>query len=124
MTTFLLLLQKIGKFLYAYKKYVLIVVGAVILIVLIFKACSGGAKPDIKFDENTLQQINSGIEQKHDAALEKVLVENGLIEQRIEERTAQSNQRLQAAEEKVKAAKAFSGDVTADELKRILEETQ
>ena len=115
-----LLAKRVGFFFLDNWKAVLLgIAGLVVLIWVVgfFRDCGKG-KPEC--DEKCLQEINTAIDQKRDAAIEKVLIDNGLVEASVNDRTAESEAKIKAAQEAVAKAKETKGNVTAEELEKIL----
>jgi hypothetical protein len=117
-------IDQVDAFKWARRIFVCSIVLGAILSVLLFGWIFNACKKEPKIDEENLQKINSQIEERREAELEKILIENKIIEKSVNDRTAESEQKIKAVEQKVKEAREFDGNVTAEDLKKILEETK
>lgn len=115
------------------RRLALIAVAVAVLLVLIgfvalFRSCG---KRQVKIDESQIQKINQANERERKLEIEKVILENANTIKTVDERTtiAETNvvernrlldEKIKDADKKIAEAKQQKGDVTSEELEKIL----
>ncbi len=127
----LLFLANAWGFIVAHKRFFIIAVGVLLLLIIIFSFRGCGSKT-VKIDEDTINRINKGNEKERKAELEKVILENSDVVKTVDERSniAETNviernrlldEKIKEVDKKIAESKANGKDVTQAELICLLQ---